>query len=324
MDKLKVGIIGAGYIGSLHAAVLARDERVHIVAIHDAVSERAEALASSVGATATVSADELIETSDAVYIATPNTQHTELALASLRAGKHVFCEKPLATSLDDARLILEAAAQHAGVFQVGFNRRFAPVYQRLKERLAATPPHSAHVKMNRGELLNPAWVGDARLTGGFLYETTIHMLDLLRFLFGEVVALDVAASTHEYAEMDDFSCLLRFSSGMHATMASSADAGWMFPYERIEVFCHHATLVTREVESLTASSAVDGRHTTESLERLAKEEKWGYSQEDRAFVDAIINNRPAAVSVGDGFKAVELVDACYRAARSGERVTFDA
>jgi myo-inositol 2-dehydrogenase / D-chiro-inositol 1-dehydrogenase len=318
MSRLKVGIIGAGYIGSLHAAVLARDERVHIVAIHDAVSERAAALASSVGATATASADPLIETSDAVYITTPNTQHTELALASLRAGKHVFCEKPLATSLDDARLILEAAAQQSSVFQVGFNRRFAPVYQRLKERLIETPPHSAHVKMNRGELLNPAWVGDPRLTGGFLYETTIHMLDLLRFLFGEIVALDVAASSHEYAEMDDFSCLLRFNSGMHATLASSADAGWMFPYERIEVFCHHATLVTREVESLTVSRALDGQHATESLERLAKEEKWGYAQEDRAFVDAIINNCPAAVSVGDGFKAVELVDACYRAARTGE------
>ena len=324
MSRLKVGIIGAGYIGSLHAAVLARDERVHIVAIHDAVGERAESLAGSIGATAAASAEQLIETSDAVYIATPNTQHTELALASLRAGKHVFCEKPLATSLDDARRILEAASQQPGVFQVGFNRRFAPVYQRLKERLAETPPHSAHVKMNRGELLNPAWVGDPRLTGGFLYETTIHLLDLLRFLFGEIVALDVAASSHEYAEMDDFSCLLRFNSGMHATLASSADAGWMFPYERLEVFCHHTTIVTREVESLTASSAVDDRQQTETMGRLSKEEKWGYSQEDRAFVDAIINNRPAAVTVGDGFKAVELVDACYRAARGGGRVIFNA
>ncbi|HJQ23534.1 MAG TPA: Gfo/Idh/MocA family oxidoreductase [Blastocatellia bacterium] len=324
MDKLKVGIIGAGYIGSLHAAVLARDERVQIVAIHDAVGERAAALAQAAGASATTSADELIEASDAVYIATPNTQHTELALAAIQAGKHIFCEKPLATGLDDARMILEAALQTARVFQVGFNRRFAPVYQTLKERLAETLPHSAHVKMNRGELLKPAWVGDARLTGGFLYETTIHMLDLLRFLFGEVISIDSAASSHEYGEMDDFSCLLRFADGMHATLASSADAGWMFPYERVEVFCHHATLVTREVESLTMSRGLDGRHTTESMERLSKEEKWGYAQEDRAFVDAIIRERPAAVTVADGFKAVELVDACYRAARDGLRVTFGA
>jgi myo-inositol 2-dehydrogenase / D-chiro-inositol 1-dehydrogenase len=323
MDRLKIGIVGAGYIGSLHAGVLARDERVEIIAIHDAIGERATRLAREVGAAAAVSAAELIESSDAVYIATPNTEHTELALACVGAGKHVFCEKPLATRLDDARLVLEATLQSERIFQVGFNRRFAPVYQTLKQRLAETPPHSAHVKMNRGELLDPAWVGDPRLTGGFLYETTIHMLDLLRFLFGEVVSLDVAGSRHEYAEMDDFSCLLRFASGVHATMASSADASWLFPYERVEVFCHHATLVTREVESLTASGGLDGRRVTETTGRLSKEEKWGYLQEDRAFVDAITGHGAAAVTAGDGFKAVELVDACYRAALTGERITFE-
>ena len=322
MSRLKVGIIGAGYIGGLHAAVLARDERVEIVAVHDAIRERAESLARAAGATAMAVADDVIGASDAVYIATPNTQHTDLALACIRARKHVFCEKPLATTLADARLILEAASPHERVFQVGFNRRFAPVYRALKEVLAETPPHSAHVKMNRGELLNPAWVGDPGLTGGFLYETTIHMLDLLRFLFGEVVSLDVAGSAHEYAEMDDFSCLLRFADGMHATLASSADASWMFPYERIEVFCHHATVVTREAERISASHAVDGRYTTQAMQQLSKEEKWGYVSEDRAFVDAILNDRPAAVTAHDGFKAVELVDACYRAARTGERVTF--
>jgi myo-inositol 2-dehydrogenase/D-chiro-inositol 1-dehydrogenase len=323
VSRLKVGILGAGYIGSLHAMALARDERVEIIAVHDTICERAEKLARSVGAT-TMNADELIAASDAVYIATPNTEHTALALASIGAGRHVFCEKPMATRPDEARQILEATSQRGGVFQVGFNRRFAPVYQQLNAMLADAPPHSAHVKMNRGELLNPAWVGDVGLTGGFLYETTIHMLDLLRFLFGEVVSLDVAGSAHEYAEMDDFSCLLRFAGGMHATLGSSADAGWMFPYERVEVFCHHATLVTREVESLTISLALDGRHTTQATTQLSREEKWGYVQEDRAFVDAILNERPAVVSALDGFKAVELVDACYRAARTGERVRFGA
>jgi myo-inositol 2-dehydrogenase / D-chiro-inositol 1-dehydrogenase len=323
MNKLKIGIIGAGYIGSLHAMVLARDERVELVAVHDRISQCAEKLARTVGATACASADELIEASDAIYIATPNTQHTELALAGIGAHKHVFCEKPLATSVADARLILKAASQRERVFQVGFNRRFAPVYRLLKERLDQAPPHSAHVKMNRGELLNPVWVGDPQLTGGFLYETTIHIFDLLRFLFGEITSLDVAGSMHEYAEMDDFSCLLRFASGLHATLASSADASWMFPYERIEIFCHHETFVTREMECFTSSSALDGQHTTQTMERLSKEEKWGYAQEDRAFVDAIIDQRPAAVTAGDGCKAVELVDACYQAARTGERIRFN-
>ena len=320
MSKLKIGIIGAGYIGGLHAAILARDERVAVVAVTDAISDRAEQLARTTGAIPCPDAAAVIAASDAVYIATPNTQHTELALAAIGTDKHVFCEKPLATGLDDARLILESASQSQRVFQVGFNRRFAPVYVRLKEMLAERPPHSAHVKMNRGELLNPAWVGDPGLTGGFLYETTIHMFDLMRFLFGDIVSLDVAGSMHEYPEMDDFSCLLRFAGGMHATLASSADASWLFPYERVEVFCHHATLTIREAERVTASGALDGQHTAHTTQQLSKEEKWGYVQENRAFVDSVLGNQPAAVTAHDGFKAVELAAACYKAAQTSERV----
>lgn len=325
MDKLKIGIIGTGYIGGVHASVLARDERVRVTAVHDIANERAEQLARSTGATVYQSAEALIEASDAIYITTPNTKHTALALASIAAGKHTFCEKPMATNITDARRVMDAAFQSHQVFQVGHNRRFAPVYAMLKQMISeGRAPHSAHIKMNRGELINPAWVANPETTGGFLYETTIHLFDMARFLFGEVAQLDAAGSSHEYPEVDDFSCLLRFANGFHATFASSADASWLFPFERVEVFCHHATIATREMESLIRSEALDGRHTTHSMQQLSKEEKWGYVQEDRAFVDSILNGSPAAVTALDGFKSVELVDACYRAVRTGEPVRFSS
>ena len=187
MEKIKVGIIGAGYIGSLHAMVLARDERVRVVAVADLLAERAEQLARATGAHAVTDVEELIGLVDAVYITTPNTMHTEVALAAIGAGRHVFCEKPMATSLAEARGILDAAGRSDRVFQVGHNRRFAPVYVLLKSMLAERRPHSAHVKMNRGELINPPWVGDKAVTGGFLYETTIHMLghDAISFWRGD-------------------------------------------------------------------------------------------------------------------------------------------
>lgn len=321
MDKLRVGIIGAGYMGGLHSAVLARDDRVRVAAVHDAVSERAERLADSTGAEIAGSAEELIDNVDAVYITTPNTKHTALALAGIAAGKQLFCEKPMAASLADARAVLDATSKSNAVFQVGHNRRFAPVYTTLKQVLLESgPPHSAHAKMNRGELINPAWVGDPQVTGGFLYETTIHMFDMMRFLFGEISSLDAVGSSHEYPETDDFSVLLRFESGMHATLASSADAGWLFPFERIEVFCHHRTFTTREMESLTQSDGLEGKYFTQSMQQLSKEEKWGYAQEDRAFVDSVVDSGPVAVTALDGFRSVELVEACYRAVSSGERV----
>jgi myo-inositol 2-dehydrogenase/D-chiro-inositol 1-dehydrogenase len=321
MERIKVGIIGAGYIGGVHAGILGRDERVRIAAVSDPLADRAESLARAIGAEIAHTAENLIEAVDAVYITTPNTKHTALALAGLAANKHVFCEKPMATSLAEARAVFAAASNSDSVFQVGHNRRFAPVYATLKRLLEeAGPAHSAHVKMNRGELINPVWVGDPEVTGGFLFETTIHMFDLLRFLFGEVVSLDAVGSSHQYPEVDDFSMLLRFAGGMHATMASSADASWMFPFERVEVFCHHQTFTTREMESITHSEGLDGRHFTQTMQQLSKEEKWGYAQEDRAFVDSIANGAPVAVTASDGLKSVELVDACYRAVRTGERV----
>ena len=321
MNKIKIGIIGAGYIGGVHASLLAKDERVTVAAIYDLVAERAEALSRTTGARPVAGADAVLDASDAVFITTPNTRHTGLAVAALNAGKHVFCEKPMATTIEDARAVLDAASNSAGVFQVGHNRRFAPVYAMLKKMLAdGAAPHSAHIKMNRGELINPPWVADPEITGGFLFETTIHMFDMMRFQFGEVVRLDAIGSTHEYPEVDDFSVLLGFAGGFHATMCSSSDASWLFPFERLEVFFHQATVTTREMESLTVSEALSGEHRTHSMHMMTREEKWGYAQEDRAFVDAITSGGAPPVTALDGYRSVELVDACYRAVRTGERI----
>jgi myo-inositol 2-dehydrogenase/D-chiro-inositol 1-dehydrogenase len=318
---IRVGIIGAGYIGGVHAGILARDKRVQIAAIHDVVPERAEQLAASYNAVAVATHLELLERSDAVFITTPNTKHVSLAIAAAETGKHVFCEKPLATNISDARKVFDEANNSDAVFQVGHNRRFAPVYVELKRLLNGTHvPHSAHVKMNRGELLKPEWTGNPEITGGFLYETPIHMFDMMRFLFGEIESLHAVGSTHEYSEVDDFSVLLKFASGMHATLATAADASWLFPFERVEVFCHHATLVTREMESLTVSSNLEGHFTEQSMQQVAREEKWGYVQEDRAFIDAIVNGTPPPVTALDGLRSVEIVNAVYESVRTNAPV----
>ncbi len=323
MNKIKIGIIGAGYIAGVHAGVLAGDERVQVSAVHDVVSTAAEKLAGAHNAIAVASPLEVLERSDAVYVTTPNTQHVSLAIAAIEAGKHVFCEKPLATSLDDAQKVFKKASNASTVFQVGHNRRFAPVYATLKRMLSEThEPHSAHVKMNRGELLKPEWTGDPEVTGGFLYETPIHMFDMMRFLFGEVESLHAIGSKHEYKEVDDFSVLLKFTSGMHATLATAADASWLFPFERVEVFCHHATLVTREMESLTCSSNLDGHLTEQTMQQLPREEKWGYLQEDRAFIDAIVNGSEPLVTAFDGLMSVEIANAVYESVHSESTVTI--
>ena len=322
MDKVKIGIVGTGFVGNLHGRIYSREDRAEIAALYDIIPERAEKLSRSIGGKVCSSREELLDNCDAVLVCTPNKTHTEIASAAVAAGKHVFCEKPFSIGIEAARKLLEIANGSTGVFQVGHNRRYAPVYAKLKELIAETQAHSAHIKMNRGELKNPVWTGDVSVTGGFLYETTIHLFDMMRFQFGEIDELIAYGSQHEYPELDEFSIIFKFKSGFHCSFASSSDASWHFPFERIEVFCHHRTITTEEMERLLDSRGIDANFETLSFHMTEKEERWGYVQEDRAFIDAILTGTPPPVTALDGFKSVELVEAVYESIRTGKRVRF--
>lgn len=322
MSKIRIGIIGTGYIGNVHGRIYSRDERTEIAALYDIIPERAERTARSIGGKVYGSREELLENCDAVLVCSPNKTHKEIALHAIAERKHVFCEKPFSIGISDAAELRDAANGSPCVFQVGHNRRYAPVYVALKKFLESDKPHSAHIKMNRGELKNPVWTGDVNVTGGFLYETTIHLFDMMRFQFGEIEELVAYGSQHEYPELDEFSIIFKFVNGFHCTFASSSDASWHFPFERIEVFCHHRTIMTEEMERLLDSRGMDANFETHSWHMTEKEEKWGYVQEDRAFIDSILTGTPPPVTADDGFKSVELVESVYSAIRTGERMRF--
>jgi myo-inositol 2-dehydrogenase / D-chiro-inositol 1-dehydrogenase len=323
MDKVRIGIIGTGFIGNVHGRIYSRDERTQVAALYDIVPERAENTSRTIGGKVCRTREELLDNCDAVLVCAPNKTHREIATAAVEANKHVFCEKPFSIGIDDARALLETANSSKGIFQVGHNRRYAPVYATLKQLITEAKPHSAHIKMNRGELKNPVWTGDVNVTGGFLYETTIHMFDMVRFQFGEVEELVAYGSQHEYPELDEFSVILKFKNGFHCTFASSSDASWHFPFERVEVFCHHRTIMTEEMERLLDSRGMDPNFETLSFHMIEKEERWGYVQEDRLFIDSILNGSPPPVTAQDGFKSIELVESVYKAIRTGERIRFD-
>ncbi|RMG03984.1 MAG: gfo/Idh/MocA family oxidoreductase [Acidobacteria bacterium] len=323
MNKIKIGIIGTGYIGNVHARIYSRDERVEISALYDIVHDKAEKTSRTVGGKVCRSREELFENCDAVLVCTPNKTHVEIAIDALNHDKHVFCEKPFAIGLEDAKRLLECAEKSKKKFQVGHNRRYAPVYVKLKELLQTDTAHSAHIKMNRGELKNPPWTGDPNITGGFLYETTIHLFDMIRFQFGEIAELVAYGSQHEYPELDEFSMIFKFKNGFHCTFASSSDASWLFPFERIEVFCHHRTILTQEMENLLDSCGIDANFQTFSYSMIEKEERWGYVQEDRAFIDSIVEDSTPPVTAIDGYKSVQIVESVYEAIRTGQKVVID-
>jgi myo-inositol 2-dehydrogenase/D-chiro-inositol 1-dehydrogenase len=310
---LRVGILGAGFMGRTHGRILRGDPRVELTSVYDVDPARRTDAARELGCAAAGTERDLLAGVDAVYVTVPNTLHAAAAGRAARAGKHVFCEKPFATSLEDARALREAAEESGKVFMVGHNRRFAPVYQAVKQALEGeTAATLAHFKMNRGELQSPGWVGDPEVTGGYLYETPIHLLDLARWLFGEVSRLEAGGAVRTYTELDNVSLLLGFESGLTLTFASCAHATWAFPYERVEVFGPYFTVETAEQERVSITRGLDAETTTTSFFALPMERKRGYVGIDHNFVSAVLGEEEPLVTAEDGYRSVELVDRIYR------------
>ncbi len=321
----KVGILGCGFIGRIHALDLKADPRIELVAVADAVPQAAQRLADEVKTKPLPSLDALLDTGvNAVYVCTPNTHHIEPVLRALQAGVHVFSEKPMATSLAGAGKIREAAKRARGLYQLGFNRRFANVYRFAKRLIeeGRITPLLAQMKHNRGELKQPPWTSDPAVTGGYLYETPVHLFDMGRFLFGDVKELQGWARRSVYQELDGFVVELRFAGGLVTSLTSVAHTSWLFPYERVEIYGEHKTVVTEELERAWFSPGI--RDQVEALDcfQMPFEQKWGYVAEDRLFIDACQGERPPAVTAEDGYRATELVEACYQAVKSEQKVTL--
>ena len=203
--QIRVGLIGAGLIGQLHSMMLRyvadrTEQSVRVVSVADLAHRAAEQLAARwQGARALESAEEIIAdpSIDAVWICTPTAMHRQVCIAAARAGKHIFCEKPLAMTAAEASA-MAAAIKAAGVIsQVGLVLRFSPVYNVIKAMFAEDgvgkllsvtmrddqdfPTRGAHAS---------AWRNDPSLTaGGTLIEHSVHDFDLLTWMFGPVTSL---------------------------------------------------------------------------------------------------------------------------------------
>lgn len=316
--SIKVGVLGAGFIGRIHALILKRDPRVELVGIADVAPAAAARLAAEAGTTPSEGLSALMDAgAQAVFICTPNVRHVEPVVTALNAGLHVFSEKPMATSLDGARAIRDAAGRSKGIYQIGFNRRFSNVYRFAKQQIeeGRVVPRLAQMKHNRGELQQPVWTGDRSVTGGYLYETPVHLFDMGRFLFGDVAEITGSARQSAYDELDGFAMLFTFRSGLVASVTSVAHTSWLFPYERVEIYGVHSTVVTEELERAWFSPGVRDQVEAVDCFHMPFDQKWGYVEQDRLFIEAALGERPPVVTAEDGYRATELVEAVYRAVR---------
>jgi myo-inositol 2-dehydrogenase/D-chiro-inositol 1-dehydrogenase len=318
MTTINVGIIGAGNMGRTHANILKQDERIKVLGVTDVVSAKAEELAESLGARAFPDVDALLNGEvEAVYVTTPNTRHVPATLAALEKNIHVFCEKPMATSVEEARQVLDAAQASQAIYQAGHNRRFAPVYRFLKDQIeAGFSPYLANAKQNDGDWFNPPWIIDLSLTGGFLYESSIHLLDMLRWLMGEVVSVQARAKANVYDVLNDFAILMTFEQERSAVFSSSAHASWAFPFEHLEVVGEHAFIRSEELTRVVYSPGLEREVRILEYAQVPRAELWGYREEDRCFISACLGEMLPAVPAEEAYKSIELCQACYLSAEN--------
>lgn len=182
-------------------------------------------------------------TIDTVVVATRHVAHAHQVLSALRAGKHVFCEKPLCLTLEElADIEAEARARPAQKLMLGFNRRFAPQVVKIKQLLATVAePKSFVMTVNAGAIPADHWTQDKDVGGGRIVGEGCHFIDLLRHLAGAPIVSNtaVAMGRHPTVEITDdkATITLQFADGSFGTVHYLANGDKGFPKERLEVFC---------------------------------------------------------------------------------------
>lgn len=323
MKPLRIGILGGGLIGAVHAKHLAASPGVTVAAVHSADPARAAAFVAAHAPAARVAtsvADLIASGLDALYVCLPPFAHAGQVEQAAEAGLHLFLEKPLALDAGRAGGMAEAIAKAGVVSQVGFHVRHSPVGRRLRALLdsgeAGTPTLlTASYWANH---LHAPWWRQKDRSGGQILEQSIHAYDLVRFLLGEVatvsghVGLLGKGDVPDYTADDTSAALLRCRSGAMAVVSASNNAvpdRWTLSWTLV---CSRLT-----VTSATPTQA-ELIHTAEGsrIERIDGGSD-PYAEETKDFLDAIRSGGQTRCPVADGLASQRVVEAVITSAERG-------
>ena len=333
MRRLSLALIGAGRIGKMHAELLARAvPEAHLLTICDPSLE-ADGWLEGLGVerlereAAKVFADPSIE---AVVIAAPSPAHAELAIGAARAGKHVFCEKPLSFELPRALAVARARDEAGVTMQIGFNRRFDPDIRRLAERVrdGAVGPVELIEIVNRDPALpSVEFLGGS---GGIFFDFTIHDFDVARFVSGHEIESVYARSAalveprlESLGDADSAITLLRLAGGALVSIVNSRQSRCGYD-QRVEVFgAKGALALENRAESALVASGADGVVAGKPLETFVERYREAYAAELGEFCRAALAGRPAEVGVEDVVAAVRAAQAATLSVQENRVVRLD-
>ena len=326
--KLRIALLGAGRIGKVHARAVTSDPNAQLVAVADAMAASAKAIADSYGCEVrTINAIEKAKDIDAVLICTPNDTHADLIERFSKAGKAIFCEKPIDLSLQRVKDCLKVVDANKGTLMVGFNRRFDPHFMAVKKAIADGKIGTVEQVVITSRDPSPPPMDYIARSGGIFRDMTIHDFDMARFLLGEeITKVQATASVlvdkkiGEAGDWDSVSVLLTTATGKQAVISNSRRASYGYD-QRIEIHGSKGVVSAenqREVDIEIANE--DGYTRPPLLNFFMTRYIAAYANEIAAFVKAVSSKAAASPSGKDGMMALALADAAIESAKTGKAV----
>lgn len=325
---LNFAILGAGRIGQVHARAVAGTPGAKLVAIADPVAAAAQSVQAAYGCDIrTIDAIEASADVDAVVICTPTDTHADLIERFCKAGKAVFCEKPVDLSLSRVAECLKVVDATKGKLMVGFNRRFDPDFMAVKAAIDAG--RVGEVEMVTITSRDPGAPPAEYITrsGGIFRDMTIHDFDMARWLLGEEVDSVFASASvltdkkiGELGDFDSANVILRTASGKQAIITNTRRATYGYD-QRIEVLGSKGMAqAENHGENRIVLSDKDGFHSAPLLNFFMTRYIAAYANEIEAFITAVNSGAPTPTTGHDGLMALALAEAALKSVAEGRAV----
>lgn len=328
---IKFALFGAGFIGKIHGANIAKHPKSELVYVYDVVPSAAESLASRLGAKVASSPEEIWASDvDAVLIASSTNTHADLLSGAIKAGKAVYCEKPVDLDIERVKAVAREAKGSSKPILIGFSRRFDSNHAGIREMLRAGELGKLEMMSITARDPKPPAISYVKVSGGQLRDQTIHFFDMLRWLSGEdpvelfaAGAALVDPAIGEAGDVDTSMLILKFPSGAmcHINCSRRADYGYD---ERVELFGSQGMALSRrkprrEISLYKGQSIVsEGLHAG-WFERM---EPTFYQALD-ALIRAMEGEQVEFPTLADGLKAQSIAEAAVASLKTNQPVKIE-
>lgn len=325
---VRFGLLGAGRIGKVHARAIGSNQAARLVAVADAAEQAARDISDAYGAEMrTIDQIEQASDIDAVVICTPTDTHADLIERFARAGKAIFCEKPIDLDVGRVEECLAVVEQTGAALMVGFNRRFDPHFMAVRKTIDEGAIGTVEMVTITSRDPGPPPIDYIKRSGGIFRDMTIHDFDMARYLLGEE---PVSVSAHasvlvdkaigEAGDYDSVSVILETGSGKQALISNSRRATYGYD-QRIEAHGSKGMVAAENQRPVSIEVANEKGYTRPPLhDFFMTRYTEAYANEIAAFIAAMSAGRKASPGGADGLAALRLADAALLSAREGRTV----